>query len=130
MHTTVKHPRLLVHAQKGSTILSNEASQPSNEEEGISRKKVLDQLGGVGAGRQQADQRALVVTLHPCMLHVERDGLHEPLAQGVGDVVRRRNEGAVLTEGLDHTHALKFGQAVLVVWHLSWAAKWGWAYTA
>mmetsp|Transcript_23991 Transcript_23991/g.78015 ORF Transcript_23991/g.78015 Transcript_23991/m.78015 type:complete len:248 (+) Transcript_23991:1374-2117(+) len=77
--------------------------------------EVLDELGRVGARREEAHERAAVVALHPRRLHVERDGLDEALPECVGDEVLRRYERAVLAHSLDDTHALKLGNLLLVI---------------
>jgi hypothetical protein len=68
--------------------------------------------------RQQADQRALLVAFCPRALHTERHALHKALAQRITNVVSCRHQRPVLAEGLDHAHALKLAQAVLIIRHL------------
>ena len=51
-------------------------------------------------------------------LHVERHRLHKALAQRLSNIVGCGDQCAVLAECLDHAHALKLGQPVLVVGNL------------
>mmetsp|Transcript_33722 Transcript_33722/g.73616 ORF Transcript_33722/g.73616 Transcript_33722/m.73616 type:complete len:922 (-) Transcript_33722:2039-4804(-) len=80
--------------------------------------EVLDQLGGVRARGQQADERAAAHRLQPGGLHVEGHRLDEHAAERVGDVVLRGDERAVLAHGAHHAHLLELVDLVLVVGHL------------
>mmetsp|Transcript_14309 Transcript_14309/g.34769 ORF Transcript_14309/g.34769 Transcript_14309/m.34769 type:complete len:690 (-) Transcript_14309:4721-6790(-) len=80
--------------------------------------KLLDELGGVGARRQEADDGDKRGGLRPGVFHVERDGLNEAPPDRLGDVLLRRHHGAVLAQRLDDAHLFELGDFILEVRHI------------
>ena len=80
--------------------------------------ELLDELRGVRAGRQEADDRNVRRGLLPGGLHVDGHRLDESLPDGVADVRLRRDLRPVLAHSLDDHHLLKLGDSILKVRHV------------